>query len=62
MLFNALQKHKKKHYWRISTYCGVKNPAYGRQRISADSRTDTILERLQDLSEEKKCLGAGGPH
>ena len=27
-----------------------KNPAYGRQRIStdADSRTDTILERLRD--------------
>ena len=33
----------------------MKNPAYERQRISqidADSKTDTILERLRDLSKE----------
>ena len=35
-----------------------KNPAYGRQRIStdADSRTDTILKRLSDLSQKKKYI------
>ena len=38
-----------------------KNPAYGRQKhsIYADSRADTILERLKDLYAKKKYLEGG---